>query len=170
MLSIGRETQYQIRDASGTIVWQGACAVGVDHRVKNTDSGAIGVETAMIADGPNTVVGTGLNPVTSDPLNFVVAGKAVVNAASVGFLGVSLEPIPVGGFGFVGGPGTICAVRVTAAALAVGALVSGSGTAALCAAMGTGSATTNLALGTCVKARATLGSGDYCGVLVGVGN
>jgi len=171
VLHIGTEFQYQIKDATGAIIWQGAAVVGVDYRVKNTDAAAIVTETAIKVDGPGTTIGQAFNPTTSDPLLFLLAGKAVAAAADAGFLGVSLEPIAVNGFGLVGGPGTVCSVRVTSVAITVGTPIVGSATAGLCTAAAVKSATApayGTVVGMCIKAAAQQGAtGNYfAGILV----
>jgi hypothetical protein len=94
-----------------------------------------------------------------------VVGKAVVNASSVGFLGVTYEAIAASATGRIAGPGSIISVKVTSGAIAAGANIGGSATAALCASI---SPAAGVVLGVCIVAASQQGAlGVYAaGVLV----
>jgi hypothetical protein len=188
VLHIGTEFQYQVKDAAGNVVWQGAGVVGVDYLVKNSGASTIvagtpapyypatgeaanttdiPVETLVKVDGPNSTIGYAWNLGTSDAVAFDIRGNAVAGATDDAFLGVSSERIKAASVGRVAGMGSIMSVKITSGAIAVGAPIGGSATVGLGATMTT-TVTTSRAAGVCVKASAQRGADGlyYAGILV----
>lgn len=172
------EKPYAIRGADGTVSWLGAAIAKNVYMVKNTGAAAMLAGAAVIIDTSSTtqtVIPRCELPGTDDPLSptagpvqlGLIAGINVVNASSVGFLGIALEPIAINALGRVGGPGTIAGCRSTATAIALGALVGGSGTAAQVTTVVT-SATLNLVLGICLQTNTVAAPGTGSTASVGV--
>ena len=165
---VNYEQQYVLRDTAGNIVWQGGGIGGCVYTVTSGEaSTTINPGVAVIADttDANMTLGYNQNPGTSDAGINKVSVLQVASAASVGYIGVAATTIPAGKTGTVMGPGTICTVRTTSTAIAIGAWVGGSGTAGLCAAVAT--ATGGLHLGVCIKANATIATTTYAaGILI----
>lgn len=136
--NVGYEQQYVLRDAGGNIIWQGGAVTGNVYTVTSTESSTtngngtgsattqILAGTGVIADPTNLVIPRDANPGTSDP-DVQALSALGVGAASVGFLGVALQPIAVGKRGNVAGPGSIIAVRMDNTACAAGKQIKGFG-------------------------------------------
>lgn len=167
---INYEQQYQLIGPSGTVVWYGTIIFGQAIKVASTEASAdILAGAAVLIDGPNSTFGRDANLSTNDPDVLLISGVNVVSAASVGFIGVAAETINAAKVGTVAGDGSLCTVRVTSGAIAVGAAIGGSATAALCASIA--GTTSGTVLGQCIKAAAQIGtSGLYtAGIAVGWG-
>jgi hypothetical protein len=168
---IGYIQQYQLVGADGTVYWQGGAIIGQYLGVTNVSTTvAIPSGTAVIISSTSTF-NRDDNPSTSDPTSLALIGGSVVNASSVGFLGFSIEPIAASKQGKVAGTGSMGMVKCTSTGAAAGALVLGSGTAALVETAGTKSATVpayGTVLGVCIKASSQQGAtGLYAlGILV----
>lgn len=171
LTQVGYIQQYQIVGADGTVLWQGGAIIGQALGVTNVSTTtAIPSGTAVIISSTSTFTRDD-NPATSDPGLLSLIGGAVVNASSVGFLGFSTETIAASKQGRVAGPGSLGMVKCTSTGAAAGALVSGSGTAALVETAATKSATVpayGTVLGVCIKASSQQGAtGNYAlGILV----
>ncbi len=166
---VGRESQYQIRDATGTAIWVGMPVIGIPILVISgeTTNDIVGGGAAIIdTTDANTTFGRDQNPTTSDADVLAISALRVAAAASVSFLGFATDTIKPGKRGNLAGPGSMGAVRCTSGAIALGQAVIGSATAGLCA--GSGTPTIGTVLGVCIKAAAQIGAtGNYVvGVLV----
>jgi hypothetical protein len=177
MISIGQETQTQVRGADGSILWQGTAVVGVGYVMKNNDAAAMAMSEGVRWDVTNDTAARGVIPrlettaagatATADlPQSLALYMLRIAGATDVGFVGVVLEPVAVGGQGLVAGIGSLVSVKTTATALAIGTTVGGSATAGLAAA----NTTATQILGTVFKintvAQPGTGSTGFAGILV----
>jgi hypothetical protein len=169
------ETQFKITGPNGTVIYAGTGRVSSFLEVALNDTNPAQAAEGLIVDSAATVVGL---PVNTAAATEVIAAKRIVDANSVGFLGVTIDGIRArtgaSGIGMttgrVAGSGSIVPVRCTAAAIAAGTPVVSSGTAGQVVAAGAKSASVpayGTVLGMCVVARATVNGVDICSVLVG---
>lgn len=166
--NLSNGTNFQVRNAAGTVVWEGNGIVNSSFYVTNsktTSATAWYPGTPIIAAAALTA-GAPYALSTADPVDFEVVGAAVASASSVGYLGVACSQVaatpataPPGYVypaGLVAGQGSIMPVNMVSATGALGAAVGGSATAGLGGVVLP--STTNLAFGTIVKAGADLGA------------
>jgi hypothetical protein len=179
LTQIGYIQQYQLRDATGRVLWYGTAIIGQGIRPTSTDAAAIAIGTAVVIDGPGSTFGrpgfistTAAETTQTDPDSLVLAMKQVSSGA-VGFLGFTVQPVAIGGTGLVAGMGSMGSVLSDQVAIAVGSQVVASATAKMVAAAATKSATVpayGTVLGVCIKAAAQIGTAtpraDAVGVMV----
>lgn len=132
--AVDLERSWTFFDASGNKYWSGVLVTGQTRFIYNAEAATtIAAGEAVIADAATSSWPHWDRAATSEPVKGAQGGKRVAAAASVGFLGVALENIPVGKTGRVGGRGYhVTAKCLTAASLTsnlVGAAATGSATA-----------------------------------------
>lgn len=168
------EQQYVLRDTGGNIVWQGGAIFGHVYSVTSGETAttiAAGQAAYIDTTDANTVFGRDQNPSGNDPDQVKVSVLQCVSGA-VPLIGVAAQPILFGRRGNLLGPGSLCAVRATSAAIALGSQVVASATAGLIMAAATKVATVpayGTVLGVCIKANAQIptATGFYtAGVLI----
>lgn len=185
-IGIGNEQGAIVRGADGSTLYVGAAVVGQTYVIINGDSAAMAAGEAVRADLTNFWIGvpesvaSGGSTVTTQQADSLKCLR-VASAADVGFVGVTADAIPVVtaagvyptqyGQGTVYGPGSICGVKTTTAALTAGMPLSGSATAGLCAVTNsTYSTGYGTIVGTTLKINTTgatgTGSTSWAGILV----
>jgi hypothetical protein len=179
MSYVTAEQQFRFTDAAGNVIWEGSFRLGTLYECENqSTSAAIARGVGVVVDGPNSTFARPDNTASGTPLKDLLRINGCTSGA-VSFLGVLSETVPArdtakaqGDYtGIVLGPACVTVARATSAAIAVGALIVASATAAQVMAAATKDATTpayGTVLGMCLKANAVLGSGStyYVGLMV----
>ena len=181
IINIGLEQQQQIRGADGTLLWRGTEVVAASYIVLSSDAAAFGMAEPAVWDAasgksfiPRAETTAAGGTASADlPASLVMNVKrSAAGAGDVGLIGVTAEPIKIGGRGLIYGAGSICSCQSTAVAISVGASVGGSATAGQVAAVT--KSTTGVVLGQCLKTNtgtpaspgAGTGSTGFIGLLV----
>jgi hypothetical protein len=169
------EQQMMIRGADGSLLWVGTCAMGVPYLVTldTAAPAAANLGDAVRFNTTDSVIpilettAAGASPLAILPQTAQFRVFRVASATDTNFVGVLLEPVAIGKRGLCAGIGSITTVNCTATTIAAGALMGGSATAGLVAAL----ATPTLTIGQCFKTNtvsvpAGTGSTGKAGLLV----